>query len=393
MKGFSKKVRWLALAVIWASAGGAPSSAQPAKWVELHEDRRPNWRLVSGATLAYKEVQPRIEPEGQPGRILVVFHKKSSSYDVALSRLLQSFAARKRWSTFSLVFYGGARHRLRRHLRLAERGEYQLIFAMGSGSAVELNKSYRSGKVPVVTVCAKDPVLMGLVEDYAGDPEGNIAYTSLDVPVAGQLRYLKELRPDLRQIAVVYARSNASAVQSQVEPLRIAAASEGIAVLDVAVENPETAREELEIKAEAAARALRSVDQPGEGSLFWITGSTAVFDHIDVIWRHAGGLPVLAVTPSLVDGGPDGALLSIGVSFESNAELAGVYALQILSGRARAGELGVGVVMPPDIAIDMGKARALGLKIPFRLFEAAGVIYDEEGRLVRFNGRPVPRSR
>ena len=77
------------------------------------------------------------------------------------------------------------------------------------------------------------------------------------------------------------------------------------------------------------------------------------------------------------------AVLSIGISFESNAHLAAVYASDILMGGKKAGELRVGIVSPPDIAINFRKAREIGMKIPFAFFESAGTVYDYDGRRVR----------
>ncbi len=373
---------------------GTTYQAQDGPWVRQLEESRKDWLLVRRGVPGVREVLPLAESTrsdaSEPERILILFPKASPAYDTALARILRSFGARKRWSTFVLVYYRNADGRMHRYLRKAERGEFALIFAMGSTAARDLHDHYRTGRVPVVTVCAKDPVLLGLVDDYEGGSKTHIAYTSLNVPVAGQLSYLRRLRPDLRQIAIVYSKRNSSAVRSQVEPLRKVAEAAGIAVLDVAVQDPSAARSELELKVATATGVMGSKDPEGDQSVFWITGSTAVFAHMDVVLQKAEGFPVLAVTPSLVNGGPSSALLSIGVSFESNAELASVYALKILTGRARAGDLDVGLVMPPDIAIDMSKAKALGLAVPFSLFEAASVIYDYDGRLVRQNGRALP---
>jgi putative ABC transport system substrate-binding protein len=44
------------------------------------------------------------------------------------------------------------------------------------------------------------------------------------------------------------------------------------------------------------------------------------------------------------------------------------------------------VVSPPDVAISFRKAREIGMKIPFSLFESATTIYDNDGKLVRSGG-------
>ena len=90
--------------------------------------------------------------------------------------------------------------------------------------------------------------------------------------------------------------------------------------------------------------------------------------------------------PEVVNGTEASAVLSIGISFESNAHLAAIYAGEVLADRRKAGDLPVGIVSPPDIAINFKKAREIGLRVPFNFFESATYIYGYDGKQVR-NGR------
>src|SRR5688572_18035154 len=117
----------------------------------------------------------------------------------------------------------------------------------------------------------------------------------------------------------------------------------GIEVLEIAVQDPEQARAELTSIVGAAVETMRANDPSLANSVFWITGSTAVFAEIATINRHADRVPVLSVATEVVRPGDDSAVLSIGISFESNAHLAATYAIDVLTGRAQAGELKVGV--------------------------------------------------
>jgi putative ABC transport system substrate-binding protein len=87
--------------------------------------------------------------------------------------------------------------------------------------------------------------------------------------------------------------------------------------------------------------------------------------------------------PEVVREGADTAVMAIGISFESNAHLAAIYGADILAGRAKARDLKVGVVSPPDISISFLKAREIGMRVPFTFFEGASFVYDYEGRAVR----------
>jgi len=98
---------------------------------------------------------------------------------------------------------------------------------------------------------------------------------------------------------------------------------------------------------------------------------------------YAGRVPVISMIPEIVTAGSDTALLGIGVSFESNAQLAALYGIEILSGKSKVGDLKVGVVSPPDIAISFLKARQIGRRVPFHFFEGATIVYDAKGNAVR----------
>jgi putative ABC transport system substrate-binding protein len=81
--------------------------------------------------------------------------------------------------------------------------------------------------------------------------------------------------------------------------------------------------------------------------------------------------------------------MSIGVPFKSTGQLGALYVMNILEERLPASRLPVGVISPPDLAIDFRRARQLDLKIPFRFLELASSVYDPDGRLVRQEGQAV----
>jgi putative ABC transport system substrate-binding protein len=206
------------------------------------------------------------------------------------------------------------------------------------------------------------------------------------MPIETQMAYVLELKPDLKNIAVLVDRDNVSAMQTQALPIENYARQRGIRAIEVGVEGNDV-REQLRAQVAASVAALRKNDPALEHSVFWITGSTRVFKEIATINAVADRVPVLSAVPEIVKAGDESALLSVGVSFESNAHLAAIYAADILLGRSKAGDLKVGIISPADIVINFRKAREIGLKIPFSFFESASSIYDYEGNSVRVNGK------
>jgi putative ABC transport system substrate-binding protein len=209
------------------------------------------------------------------------------------------------------------------------------------------------------------------------------------MPVDVQMAYIKKLKPKLRNIAILVNSKNVSAVQTQAEPMMRYARLRGIRTLNLAIKDPKNAKEELAQLVSTAVAKMRKNDPTLDNSIFWITGSTAVFREIAVINLHADRVPVLSVVPDVVSSGDDSAVMSVGISFESNGHLAAIYGASILAGTTTAGELKVGVVTPPDIAINFRKARDIGLKIPFSFFSRASFVYDYDGKLVRDKGKAV----
>ena len=320
---------------------------------------------------------------GARKRVFVLYPRPSSAYDIAITKILHVFESKEVNAEFTVVNFDMDDKKGAAALQFAERNKSDLIFAMGSESTAWLYDNYRGGPIPVVSVCSKDPVQLGQMPDYTSGSKTNFAFTSLNVPVDVQMAYVRELSPDLKNLAVLVDSKNISAVQTQAEPIANYARQRGIQVIWGAVQNPAKAREELVPIVRDAVATMRKSDPELNKSLLWVTGSTSVFREIRTINDNSDRVPVVSVIPEIVRSGPDTAVLGIGISFESNAHLAAIYGADILNGKAKAGDLKVGLVSPPDIAISFMKAREIGLRVPFSFFEAASFVYDYDGKPVR----------
>ena len=334
-------------------------------------------------------IQRKGKASADPQRVMVIYPRPSSAYDVAITKVLDVFAEKDLDVEFTVYNFAKTDDRGLQALSMAESGDYDLVYSMGSESTAWLWEHYRGGELPVVSICSKDPVLLGQAESYDVGTGTNFAFTSLNTPIEVQMQYLLELKPDLRNLAILVDSQNISAIQTQADPIARFARRRGIQAFDVAVRNPQNARDELARLVSSTVDAMRRNDPTLDNSVFWITGSTAVFREIRTINAHADRVPVISVVPEVVAAGNDSAVLSIGVSFQSNAHIAAIYGADVLSGRAEVGQLAVGVVQPPDIAINFRKARAIALNVPFSFLESASTVYDYEGRPVRVNGNSL----
>ena len=383
--------------LLWAGAAAASLQASPTalraqaapdfpSWVSVPPDRLTRWTLLAG-TDPLRCVLANA-PASDPARIrvMILFPRRSSAYDIALATIMEAFDRRGMSVEFDLVNFEQKDERGFFALREAERTSTRLIFAMGSEATDWLWRKARDTQIPVVTACSKDPVLLKQMANYETGSGVNFAFTSLNLSLDVQIAYLREISPDLRNVAVLVDSRNISAMETQAVPFVESCNALGMKAFLVSIDQPGNAAQELAALLPPVVRQMRDNDPAFARSLFWITGSTSIFNEIGTINLHAGQVPVLSAVPDVVRPGVDSAVMSIGVSFESNARLAAAYGADILDGRMRAGDLKVGILSPPDIAINFLRARQIGLKIPFRFFELADDVYGPSGTAVRRRG-------
>ena len=364
----------------------AQEAASFPSWVSIPAQKLGRWTLSRDDDPLRCSLVNASAEDRQRFTIVVLFPRRSSAYDIALATIIDYFDRRGFVVEFDLINFEQKDVRGAFALQEAARKQARLIFAMGSEATDWLWRNARDTRIPVVTVCSKDPVLLQQMASYEVGSGVNFAFTSLNLSIAVQFAYLRELSPQLRNIAVLVDRRNISAMETQALPFIEMANKLGLNAFLVAIDRPDRAAAELASVLPTTVRQMRSSEPALTRNLFWITGSTSIFSEIATINRHADRIPVLSAVPDVVRPGSDSAVMSIGVSFESNARLAAVYATNILEGRTTAGVLKVGVLSPPDIAINFLRARQIGLKIPFRFFELAEDVYGPTGASVRRHG-------
>ncbi|QDO97128.1 hypothetical protein FNB15_07500 [Ferrovibrio terrae] len=397
MTRLTSLIRLLAIGTLLVLAMPAVATASDdalhsvESWFSIDEKSLDHW-LPSRPDAADDQrilLRRKVGAAGPVQRVMVIYPRKSTAYDVAMSTMLHDFSNRPLNTEILAVNFAVNPQRGASLIAQARRDGYALIYAMGSETVEWLYQDHRDIGIPVVTICAKDPVQLGQMPDYEHGSGNNFAFTSLNVLLDVQIGYLRELKPKLRNVAILVDDKNTSAVTTQARPIAEALQRQGIQVSEVAVTEPAQAKDQLAALVPAAVEQMRRTDPGLDQSVFWVTGATSVFAEIATINAHSGAVPVLAVVPEVVQAGRDSAVLSIGVSFESNAQLAALYGADILAGKSRPATMKVGVVSPPDIAINFLRAREIGLKIPFSFFEAATFIFDASGRPVRIRGQTV----
>jgi putative ABC transport system substrate-binding protein len=384
--------RLLAVAVLsFASADMGRAAAATADepsysdWFKVTPETSQMWSVSGVGDDPYQVRVVRNDASAAAGpvrKVAVFYPRPSSAYDTAISKILGVFAEKGINAEFTVYNFRTDDAEGVKALKVAKKNGAELIFAMGSESTAWLYANFLDGPIPVISVCSKDPVLLGQTKDYDVGSGNNFAFTSLNMPVEVQMAYVLDFKPNLKNFAILVDGQNVSAVETQAKPIAAVAKQRGIQVLYLDVKNPENAKAELAELVSSAVTTMRKSDPSLDDSLFWITGSTSVFKEIATINSSSDRVPVLSVVPENVKAGNDSAVMSIGISFESNAHLAAIYGADVLAGTRKAGELPVGIVSPPDIAINFRKVREIGLNIPFNFVESASKLYDYDGNEV-----------
>jgi putative ABC transport system substrate-binding protein len=377
---------------------GDPGSVEipEFEWFQPSEQMAANWAISldpDNPSLISFLPKYQVEAADEPStsKVLFLYTKTHPDFDISVGQVLSTlvdqglmieaaiFLAADELAGFDALIY-------------AEANDFDLIFTVGSSTTAFLHENYQGGKISVVSLLSKDPVLLGQMPDYENGSGSNIAYTSVGIPVELQMSYFQELVPNLKNIAILYAQGNVSAVLTQVDPLDIYAKESGINLIHVPILNrddPDETRREIEEKLPQAIEALFQNDPEMHESILLVTASGSITKQFETVNALAGGVPVVSLFPDLVREGDVSAVLSAGVSFGSNSILAALYGAKVLQGEAQPGELPVGVITPPDIAISFAKAREIGLQVPFYIFESATFVYDPDGVLVRDKGQAI----
>jgi putative tryptophan/tyrosine transport system substrate-binding protein len=393
--GLALCVSIAAVAGLWVHEAQATGTMIAiGNWFKIGSTATREWHIAQpGQDPMVLQIRPKRLLSSRPlRRMLVLYPRASSAYDTAITKMIGVFEDKRIDVEININMFGVDTVRGRAALEVAETNNYDLVIGMGSEATAWLWDNYRGGRLPVVSVCSKDPVLLGQMKNYTQGSGTNFAFTSLNMPIDAQMSYVMQLRPNLKNLAILVDTNNMSAVQTQSKPAAEYARARGIRVFDLGVKSTTNVKDELGRLVRDAVTVMRKNDPDLANSLFWITGSTTVFNEIATINAHSFRVPVLSTVTDVVQAGDNTAALSVGISFESNAYQAALYAVGILEGNRAAGDYPVGIVSPPDVAISFRKAREIGLRIPFPLFEGASVVYDNDGVLARSSAGSTRRQ-
>lgn len=328
--------------------------------------------------------------------VVVLIAKKSSSYITAFNTFLKVMG--RHIPDIEVYTYNcNKREDLARDVfEFTRMIDADILIAMGSESTAHAHNHFQGEEIPVVTCVNKDPVLNGQVGDYKSGSGTNIAFTSVNVPMKINTEWLFKAVPDLKSIAILYDPDHTKVVDAEVDPFveYLESLDMDIGVYKCAIPTleGEDIKDTIREKLGEAFSYFQGSDPGMNHSVFWLTSSTNIFTELETLSESTRQIPVISSVPDTVGSGLESPLMAIGINRASVAELATQYAIEILKGNILPGELPVGIVTPPDIAINFRTAKRIGFTFPFQLFENARFIYGYEGEVLKNFGETVERT-
>ena len=327
-------------------------------------------------------------------RLFIIISKESPSYVLALNTMLEMLNIHA--ISISATIQNFNRNSKLGNMLLsdAKNSDYDLIVSMGSEAAALVHESLSNAEVPVVTMNNKDPVLLGQAESYEKGTQSNIAMTSLNVPIQLQMFYLKELIPNLKNIAILHNPKHQQVQVTEVIPTIEYMKKTSINVYDIPILTSISPTSQLEEKIPQAVQQMQKTDPSLSGSVFWLTSSTVVFKEQTLINELIGNIPLIGNNPNTVNEDiKHSAVLAIGIDRGNSAKIASNFIVKILSKRSSPSQLPIGIVKPPDLSINLHVAKRIGLKIPFTFLEKASFIYGYDGEPLNLENKAASSYR
>lgn len=236
-----------------------------------------------------------------------------------------------------------------------------LICAIATPSAQSAYNAAMDTDIPVVYTAVTDTEAAELT-DADGMPVGNVTGTSDKLPIEEQLKMMREILPDAKNLGIMYTTSEANSV-SAIEEYEALAGDYGFELVTTGIST--TADVAL-----AADDLLSKVD-----CITNLTDNTVVAS-LPTILEKANEQKV-PVFGSEIEQVKIGCLAAEGIDYIALGEQTGKMAAQILKGEKEASEMASEVITEPGFYVNTKVAENLGITIPEALISSAVENFDE----------------
>lgn len=236
-----------------------------------------------------------------------------------------------------------------------------LICAIATPSAMSAYNSCLETDIPVVFTAVSDPVAAGLANED-GTPVGNVTGTSDKLPVAEQLKMIREILPDAEKIGIIYTTSEANSV-STIEEYKAIAGDYGFEIVETGINT-------LADVDMAAADMVGKVD-----CISNLTDNTVVSALQTVLsYAKEANIPVFG---SEVEQVKNGCLASMGIDYVVLGKQTGAMAAAILKGESTAAEMNYEICEGASLYVNTEVAANLGIEFEEQYLAGAAEVFEE----------------
>lgn len=240
---------------------------------------------------------------------------------------------------------------------------YSAIIAVATPAATAAYSAVQNASIdiPVIFCAVSDPVAAGLVQSLEA-PGNNCTGTSDAFDIAGQVKLIKELQPDIKKLGVLYTTSEANSI-SQLKTLNEECKNNGIELVDQGIA-------EASELASASATLVTKVD-----AITNLTDNNVV-DNMSVVLEQAenAGIPVYG---SEIEQVKKGCLASASIDYVALGEKTGDMCVEVLSGK-QASSYPVLTVTDSFLVINTDIAGKYSITIPDSLADVEKVTTSAE---------------
>lgn len=242
--------------------------------------------------------------------------------------------------------------------QMASSGNYSAIIAVATPAAVSAYSAVRnaSSNIPVIFCAVSDPVSAGLVNSV-DEPGNNCTGTSDAIDIAGQVKLIKTLQPNIKNLGVIYTTTEANSI-SQLAILKAECDANGINLVQKGIN-------------EASELQAVSVSLVSEVDAITNLTDNNVVDNMSVVLEQANqkGIPIYG---SEIEQVKKGCVASASIDYVALGEKTGNIAVDVLGGKSAA-TYPVVTVSDSFLVVNPDVASSLGITIPAELNDAQKV--------------------
>lgn len=242
--------------------------------------------------------------------------------------------------------------------QMASSGNYSAIIAVATPAAVSAYSAVRnaSSNIPVIFCAVSDPVSAGLVNSV-DEPGNNCTGTSDAIDIAGQVKLIKTLQPNIKNLGVIYTTTEANSI-SQLATLKAECDANGINLVQKGIN-------------EASELQAVSVSLVSEVDAITNLTDNNVVDNMSVVLEQANqkGIPIYG---SEIEQVKKGCIASASIDYVALGEKTGNIAVDVLGGKSAA-TYPVVTVSDSFLVVSPDVASSLGITIPAELNDAQKV--------------------